>query len=127
MEVGCGNGALLRRVLDRCPEAEITGVDIKDLGLSLHPKIHFLEGQLERIALPEGSFDVIYCSNLIEHVSDPLVFLARISALLATNGRVIMVTPNHLSVDRFIFGRYWGAIIIRAILCYLATAISGEL
>jgi len=108
LEVGCGNGSLLECVLEMNPTASATGVDIKDLGLSTHPKIRFVEGQLEDASFDGATFDVIYCSNLIEHVRDPLEFLRRIAALLAPGGRVIIETPDHLSIDRYVFGRRWG-------------------
>jgi SAM-dependent methyltransferase len=108
LEVGCGNGSLLRRVLELNPKAYVCGIDIKDLGLSADPQIDFRLGQLEAVDLPDNSFDAIYCSNLIEHVAHPLDFIVRLKALLRPGGKVVIVTPNHRSIDRYVFGRYWG-------------------
>lgn len=44
---------------------------------------------------------------MIEHVPDPQAFLAKCREVLKPDGRIIMVTPNHLSIDRFLFGKYW--------------------
>lgn len=108
LEVGCGNGALLEAVLAQRPQAYVCGVDIADIGLSGHPQIDFRLGQLEDADLPRGSFDTVFCSNLIEHVADPLAFMAQVRGLLRPGGRFVIVTPNHLSLDRLVFGRRWG-------------------
>jgi SAM-dependent methyltransferase len=54
-----------------------------------------------------SSFDAVYCSNLIEHVPDPLAFLAKCREVLKPGGVIVGVTPDHLSLDRYVFGRYW--------------------
>ncbi|MCB2077311.1 MAG: class I SAM-dependent methyltransferase [Novosphingobium sp.] len=108
LEIGCGNGALLEAVLDVRPGAYACGVDIADVGLSSHDRIDFRLGQLEEVDLPPGSFDVIYCSNLIEHVADPIAFMVRAQAMLKPGGHFVIVTPNHRSLDRLVFGKRWG-------------------
>ncbi|WP_099555043.1 class I SAM-dependent methyltransferase [Hartmannibacter diazotrophicus] len=108
LEIGCGNGALLERILAINPKASVCGIDIKDLGLAANPDIEFHLGQLEDVDLADASFDLIYCSNLIEHVADPVGFLLRIKTLLRPNGKAMIITPNHLSLDRYVFGRRWG-------------------
>lgn len=108
LEIGCGNGALLEAIHLQNPKANVHGVDIMDLGLSDHPVITFHAGQLEDVNLPEAGFDAIYFSNLIEHVVDPLAFLDRVRRLLRPGGAAILITPNHRSLDRYVFGKYWG-------------------
>lgn len=108
LEIGCGNGVLLEAVHRLCPDSKVVGVDIKDLGLSSHEFIEFHEGQLEEVSLEKDTFDAIYFSNLIEHVVNPFEFLERVGQLLRPGGIAILITPNHRSLDRFIFGRFWG-------------------
>lgn len=107
LEVGCGNGAFLATVAGVRPDVRLDGVDIVDLGIRGIPGFEFHLGQLEQIDLGARRFDVIYASNLIEHVPDPRRFLERCAALLAPGGRLVGVTPDHLSLDRRLFGRYW--------------------
>jgi len=108
LEVGCGNGSLLESILEINPKASVCGIDIKDLGLSANPRIDFHLGQIEEVDLPDGSFDAIYCSNLIEHVVDPVGFIEHMRRLLRPGGGALVITPNHLSLDRYVFGRRWG-------------------
>jgi SAM-dependent methyltransferase len=106
LEVGCGNGAFLARLAEARPDVELAGVDIVDLGVAL-PRFTFYLGQLEAIDFGARRFDLVYCSNLIEHVPDPFVFLRKCAALLRPGGVLYGVTPDHLSLDRYLFGRYW--------------------
>jgi len=71
------------------------------------PHFTFLHGQLEEVDIPEESVDMIYCSNLIEHLADPTLFLTRGLRMLKPGGLLYGVTPDHLSVDRYLFGKYW--------------------
>jgi SAM-dependent methyltransferase len=106
LEVGCGNGAFLAQIAELRPDVELAGVDIVELGVAL-PRFTFYKGQLEEIDFGARRFDLVYCSNLIEHVPDPFVFLRKCAALLRPGGVLYGVTPDHLSLDRYLFGRYW--------------------
>lgn len=107
LEVGCGNGSFLKLVAEARPDLELHGVDIVDTGLSIDATLNFHQGQLESIELSEKHFDAIYFSNLIEHVPDPMAFLKKCHRLLRPGGIVYGNTPDHLSIDRFLFGKYW--------------------
>jgi SAM-dependent methyltransferase len=107
IEVGCGNGAFLSTLHEVRPDIDLTGVDIEDVGIANLPELTFHHGQLEEVELATASFDAVYCSNLIEHVADPSAFMARCRAILRPAGVIVGVTPDHLSLDRYLFGRYW--------------------
>lgn len=107
LEVGCGNGSFLRLLAEARPDLELHGVDIVDTGITGIPGFTFHHGMLEGAGLPAATFDLVYFNNLIEHVADPLVFLAECRRLLRPGGRVYGNTPDHLSVDRRLFGKYW--------------------
>lgn len=107
LEVGCGNGSFLALLGELRADIALAGVDIRDLGVSGIQQFTFYEGQLEDIDFAGRRFDVIYCSNLIEHVPDPHRFLAACTAILNPGGVIYGITPDHLSIDRYIFKRYW--------------------
>jgi SAM-dependent methyltransferase len=107
IEVGCGNGNFLSVLHEIRPDIALAGVDIADVGIADLPGFTFYHGQLEEVEIEPQSFDAIYCSNLIEHVPDPLTFLKKCREALKPGGVIVGITPNHLSLDRFVFGRYW--------------------
>jgi SAM-dependent methyltransferase len=107
IEVGCGNGKFLSVLHDVRPDIGLAGVDIEDVGIADLPGLTFHHGQLEEVDIEPSSFDAVYCSNLVEHVPDPLAFLTKCRKILKPGGVIVGITPDHLSLDRYIFGRYW--------------------
>lgn len=107
LEVGCGNGAFLAVLRRLRPDVALSGVDIEDCGIRDLARFTFHHGQLEQLALPAAAFDAVYCSNLIEHVPDPLAFLGRVREVLKPGGVMVGITPDHRSLDRHLFGRFW--------------------
>jgi SAM-dependent methyltransferase len=107
VEVGCGNGRFLSVLHEVRPDIGLAGVDIEDVGIADLPGFTFYHGQLEEVEIAPSSFDAVYCSNLIEHVPDPLAFLQTCREVLRPGGVIVGITPDHLSLDRYVFGRYW--------------------
>lgn len=84
LDVGCGNGYLAMR-LAADSGAEVLGVDIvpanveKARALHAHPRARFETGDILR-ATPEGPFDVVVMSNVLEHLPDRAALLRRLVA-----------------------------------------------
>jgi 2-polyprenyl-3-methyl-5-hydroxy-6-metoxy-1,4-benzoquinol methylase len=53
-------------------------------------------GDVEAVELPfdPGSFDVLLCADVVEHLRDPVLFLQRTRAVLRRGGRLVLSTPN---------------------------------
>lgn len=107
LEVGCGNCQLLRDVRAARADVRLVGVDIEAVSHEPISNFEFLHGQLEEVQLADSSVDIIYCSNLIEHVADPRRFLDVCRRVLKPGGRIYGITPDHASFDRLLFRRYW--------------------
>lgn len=101
LDVGCGGGLLCEPMarmgfattgLDAAPEnAAVATAHAAAMGVS----VDYRAGSAEALAeeLP-GSFDLITCLEVVEHVADIGAFLAALSALLAPGGLLIFSTPN---------------------------------
>src|ERR1051325_5489453 len=48
----------------------------------------------ERLALPEGAFDCIFCNDVLEHLADPYSALRYCRRLLTPEGVLIASIPN---------------------------------
>lgn len=65
------------------------------------------------IPLPDASFDVILCSEVFEHLADPLKAIAEFSRLLKPKGTLIITAPFasfvHFAPHHYAtgFSRYW--------------------
>ncbi|MBI1826547.1 MAG: class I SAM-dependent methyltransferase [Planctomycetes bacterium] len=96
LEVGCGGGHILKMF----PQAELTGVDVSGRMLEKSRRnlsgfrVNLLQGELEEVRLPAESFDVIVCSEVLEHVVDPDEMLRSMRRLLRPTGRAIITIPN---------------------------------
>jgi ubiquinone/menaquinone biosynthesis C-methylase UbiE len=96
LELGCGTGILTGMIRDRCPDAEITGIDLLPEMLdvaSAKPSlegVRFLARDL-RDAWPQKRYDAIVTSLCLHHVpyEDRSMVARRAALTLAPHGRFI--------------------------------------
>jgi ubiquinone/menaquinone biosynthesis C-methylase UbiE len=67
IDVGSGNGYLLKQIHARHPAVELTGFDIKDDDAS-GDTYKYVKGRIERLPFADKSFDVVTCSHTVEHL-----------------------------------------------------------
>ncbi|EIL94828.1 bifunctional 2-polyprenyl-6-hydroxyphenol methylase/3-demethylubiquinol 3-O-methyltransferase UbiG [Rhodanobacter spathiphylli] len=100
-DVGCGGG-LLSEALARAG-ARVTGIDLGSKVIDV-ARLHLYESKLsvdyrvqssaELAAVEAGSFDVVCCMELIEHVPDPEALVSDLAAMLKPGARLFMSTIN---------------------------------
>lgn len=101
LEVGSGGGHVLRQFR----QAKLTAVDVSEVFLETAKKnlrgydVEFKHGQIEKLGLPEKSFDRIICTEVLEHTTDPSVILAEIRRLLKPNGWAVITVPVDPLID----------------------------
>lgn len=108
LDVGAGSGKLVRYL--RARGWEVQGVEPAGplFERFLREDSAFFDGTLEQFAACEPEpFDVIFICDVIEHVADPGELLARASALLASDGIVVVSTPDLASWLARLSGRRW--------------------
>jgi 2-polyprenyl-6-hydroxyphenyl methylase/3-demethylubiquinone-9 3-methyltransferase len=101
LDVGCGGGILAEAMAAR--GARVTGIDLAEKPLKV-AQLHLLETGLEveyRLIAPEtlareasGSFDIVTCMELLEHVPDPALTVQACSDLVRPAGHVFFSTIN---------------------------------
>lgn len=113
LDVGCGNGSALD-VFKQVHGAavETTGLDFNIQALSIvAEKGHkTVQGRIEDALLPKNFYDIIYSSNVIEHVAEPMLMMRKISDALKPGGLFLCETPSFDSWDAHVFsaGGHWG-------------------
>lgn len=102
LDVGCGTGILLQRLLEHIPELRVCGMDASaDMlaqarqTLRAWPTVELLQGRLGTGAPTElpyapGTFDVITCTNVLHYLPQPEATLATLRQLLAPEGQLII-------------------------------------
>ncbi len=101
LDVGCGGGLLAEGMARR--GARVTGIDLSPEAISV-ARLHALEAGVsvdyrriaaEAMAAAEaGSFDLVTCLEMLEHVPDPAAILAALARLTRPGGDVICSTIN---------------------------------
>jgi 2-polyprenyl-6-hydroxyphenyl methylase/3-demethylubiquinone-9 3-methyltransferase len=101
LDVGCGGGILAEAMARR--GARVTGIDLSEKPLRV-AQLHLLESAQQvryELAAAEdyaerhaGSFDVVTCMELLEHVPDAASTVAACARLLRPGGRVFFSTIN---------------------------------
>lgn len=82
LDLGCGYGALAYSLASRAG-AIVTGVDLSEGNIALarkrfaRPNLSFIVGDASR-DIPEGPFDVVVASNILEHVERRVDFLTTV-------------------------------------------------
>jgi 2-polyprenyl-3-methyl-5-hydroxy-6-metoxy-1,4-benzoquinol methylase len=97
LDLGCGDG-YWSKVFAQFPFCELVGVDYNALRLErarkMAPEAKFLEFDATEPNEQLGKFDVLFCSQLIEHIKDDVSFLSIIREYLKEDGVLIFGTTN---------------------------------
>jgi len=94
IDIGCATGALLAALRDR--KWRVTGVEISPCAgyAQKERKLDVRNIPFEEIKFPQGSFDVVLASHLIEHLNNPASFLTEANRVLKEGGHIFITTPN---------------------------------
>lgn len=106
LEIGCGAGLLC---FDLARSAEtVVGIDIAHFVLDFANKVKehlqcdnvwFQQGDAEHLAFEDDTFDVVVCSEVLEHLLEPQRALAEMRRVVKRDGMVIVTTPCALSLS----------------------------
>jgi SAM-dependent methyltransferase len=66
-----------------------------------------LDDALDNGLIPDGPYDIIRMSQVLEHVADPIALLKRIRGIIAPSGRLVVDVPNLDSLARRATGGAW--------------------
>lgn len=101
IDVGCGGGLLSEAMARR--GAQVTGIDLAPAPLEI-ARLHALEAGVTvdyRLASAEtvadeapGSYDLVTCLEMLEHVPEPAVVVSALARLVRPGGSVICSTLN---------------------------------
>jgi SAM-dependent methyltransferase len=98
LDLGCGDGRFTAELARTAAAA--TGVDIAEAALkrarAAHPDLDFRLAPFDGpLPFDDGSFDVVWTSEVIEHVADTARWLSEVRRVLVPRGRLLLTTPSH--------------------------------
>jgi SAM-dependent methyltransferase len=96
LEVGSGLGYLTWSLVKA--DYDATGMEVSHTAVQRAKEAfgdHYICADLfDYASVYKESFDIVILTEVIEHVDDPLVFIAAIMKLLRSEGKIIITTPN---------------------------------
>lgn len=97
LDVGCGTGDLLNILIQMEIGETHLGIDYASTAervvKSINESIEFLCGDLYELNLPQ-KYDLVFCTEVIEHVATPRKFVERILQNINTGGHLIITVPD---------------------------------
>lgn len=103
IEVGCGKGAFVKRLLEE-KKLDAQGIELNKSAVqyALANNIPVFAVNLEKFAEEESNnYDAVCSFQVLEHVSDPLDFLQSLVKLLKPKGKLIISVPNDASFIKY--------------------------
>ncbi len=96
LDIGCGNGAMLRSFGRRAPGWSLVGTELDDRNRDAVEAIPGVESLFT--CPPEevpGRFDLISMIHVLEHIIDPCAFLSGLHDKLEPDGLVLIQAPDY--------------------------------
>ena len=95
LDAGCGEGFFSSLLKNRYPEAEIVGCDGAEEALDIARRnvsgVRFETANLYELPYRDQEFEVVICSEVLEHLTDPKVALKEVHRV----GKKVLITVPH--------------------------------
>jgi ubiquinone/menaquinone biosynthesis C-methylase UbiE len=106
LEIGCGAGLFCFDLAQTA--GRVVGIDISEVVLDFARRVQahlqcenvgLQHGDAEQLPFPDREFDLIVCSEVLEHLLDPAGALREMRRVLKDTGTVILTTPCAASLS----------------------------
>ena len=114
LDLGCGGGLATSCLTQR--GATVVGLDLSRASLHVaarHPwgavqaTPDFACGRAEALPLADASFDIVWCTDVLEHLTDLSVAIAQIARVLKPGGLFLYDTLNRTWLSRLLAIWFW--------------------
>ena len=95
LDIGCSSAVLTAEVAKYLPQAIITGLD--------SPHINFIVADAHKLPFKNKSYDIIICTETLEHLLDPKQALMEAKRVLKSGGKAIISMDS----DSLLFRIIW--------------------
>lgn len=103
LDIGPGKGLYTKMFLKWGMKVSCVDIDpaLRDLYEGLGCDFGMVDLRTGRLPYGDESFDVIWCSHVIEHLHDPVAFLTECKRVLRVGGHLVVRTPDlkHVKFD----------------------------
>ena len=105
LDIGCGEGVLLKMISERVEGCDLFGIDISHNALEvarsrLSDNSIFIQGDSENLPFDDNSFDAIICTHSFHHYPKPKETIIEMFRCLRPGGEVIIVENYRKEIPR---------------------------
>lgn len=116
LEIGFGNGLFFPELAAKAKDLKLSGLDFSEammkeaqarnpaLVKSEALALHF--GSSEKMQFADGSFDRVYCINVVYFWENPTAHLLEVKRVLKPGGRFVAALRTKATMDTMAFSRY---------------------
>lgn len=102
LDLGTGVGAMAAEIARRFPGIDLTAVDVSEAQLAraraLHPIARYIVADAHALPFPDGSFDRVHASWVLEHVAEPSRVLREVRRVLGSGGVAHMTEVDNATL-----------------------------
>jgi len=108
LDIGCGEGHFLSRMMGLCPEIELFGIDISKRNIAYVkksvPTAKVYVQNAEKLHFGGSYFDCVSLLEVVEHFRNPSIIIMESRRVLKKGGELIISMPDH---SRFRWRLLW--------------------
>jgi len=110
LDAGCGEGFSLNKLMINKVGEHLEGIEYSKeaitIGEKLFPKANIKQGSIYDLSYKDGSFDLVVCTEVLEHLENPQKALLEI--IRVSKKYVILSAPNEpaFRLANFLAGKY---------------------
>ncbi|HJP66259.1 MAG TPA: methyltransferase domain-containing protein [Actinomycetota bacterium] len=91
LDIGCGSS----RIVQSLPQAVGLDMQLRKLRWLRAPGRQLVQASLVHLPFPDGAFDAVICSEVIEHIPREEIDLSDMVRVLAPGGTLVLGTPDY--------------------------------
>jgi 2-polyprenyl-6-hydroxyphenyl methylase/3-demethylubiquinone-9 3-methyltransferase len=98
LEVGCGDASFTKCLAEYSPDVTALDISAQQIAINarLYPDIAFIQHDVAGpLPFEDGVFDVIWCSEVLEHLFNPAFALRQMHRVMAPGGLLLVTVPYH--------------------------------
>lgn len=100
LDAGCGEGFISALLCKEFSNVSITGLEQSQQALAvahmhrMNGKVCFRQGDIYQMPFENGSFDLVVCTEVLEHLERPKDALKEINRVVKEEGAVLLTVPS---------------------------------